>query len=1747
MKYFKSFLLTLLAFVMLPSAYAADDRPVDGVEVDEGTYFLYNVATKRYLCAGANWSTHAALENVPSQTLSVALNNGYYELCSFLDGKDVNFLGSDGSQPYMDMNKSNRDVKFIFEEASAEGFDKAYYVKHAKGYLTPNSNLVVMFTTETSEESIWVLISIDELNAKMTEAISEEGVEATHLIKLPGFQHRSQYQNDSPSDGRIASGLWMVTSSGGDANPGPNNYWGGSDPSTGFQFWNNSFDINQTLNNIPNGRYQMTVQGFNKIKGDGAKTDENYGFYYANEVEGSLMPMIEGGEQFVNAHFPTTVKYMLNNPDLWVNAPLTVDVSENMLKIGAKRTVSLGYDWTVLDNFRLTFFGNKPILEELVAESDELLKGLDEKTAADFKPILDKAKGVLAGDADQAALEEMIQELQSAYNAANALSVAKELATNVLNQVPYSLFPKNFNWDEPTYLEKNKKGKYVEVPVKGMSGADYNRTFKIYKNMAGKYQLASRLYVAILARLLEFVDADQLAQKEIGEYFEKLYEEKGEPWPGIEDMMADALKYYARCVVESHGIGAALYEQNDPNYSRMYDAITDYAYYSKFSYAYWWLYAYNYDYRAYDGLDVTLSDTYEMIHNFIGSGAYEYYSGKNYFGFDPNLTAHILDPNLEDLAVWNISDGFEPDSGESLTDAESSLSGNNTAGVAAGNDYPYLTLTGVGKGDVNQTITLPAGRYMLTVAGRASKATMMNNSFNGPFTEVGAQAPSRYFQLYAKNAQGERAQSIVPQEGSNESAGVFGYGWNDASLFFTMPSIGEVTLGVRAQTDVEGAEASFTRFRLTRLGDPTLFFDEYQTYETELNWDPTSFFFGTAPVDVVLHKKLTPGKWQSIAVPVDLSAEELLEHFGEGTKLAVPTAMVEIDPDEKEMLVNFTSWDVAASKQGLVQTKIYGYGMDWWTEEYENYYDYPAGMIANVPYLINPAKVNANNMYVFHNVTSSETHGMRYTLNEDEDVEDPMVAMSTLTGWSWGGFGVASGEDGLYYFSERAEDPKLPGVVFRPNYKYTKETPDNYTIEFRNTQNAFSGEFACTDGYKVVSAWIDGGYEIVTDQLNDMLAVGKSEAEKYSGIPTAMKDAMTFDPQIEGDSGLAGFLTTYTDGVAADDNKSWTSKDGKITITADDETSSIYYNEDTNEHFQRQQLTDHYLWLSPGKYTIKANNQYEYIYGYEFSNLWADTNDEEFTFTKSNGEKVSLGSDYGYIEDPKEIAETGNIESSVSFVLNGNEDARFAPNFEFDLLYIKEYTDYSMVEFFMFLDATKNVRNAMIEARKAYPLSNEFHNVYAEAEDLLNSEHTELVEGADAAFKKLLAAYMAAFNQLTKADDISALTEKLREEIEKYKTQIDQGLRDLEAGMHLFYNVGAKKYLGGSNNWGTQASLTTHGELMEVSKLEDGKYTIETRFTNGNNFHGFAKDHNGIYYMDAAATGAPLEIVCVEPGIYTISDGNGYLGYNGKNTVLGAGLTDADEENILWVIISEEELLNMMAEEASVEDPMDVTFLIKDPDFSRGHRDVAAWTFTWDGGNGRLNASSATAPADMYNYSAEAWQATFDLSQELEVPDGVYVMKAQGAVTDYTGAYDGVDYPVFFANDETKPFLSMEEEHRATPMLTLQKAFSEGLYFAEPIVVKVTDGKLTVGAKGTRTDLWATWDNFTLYYYGDVSVDDVKDVLSVSDWNETNGVRTIDNGELTNDSWYSIDGVKLQGKPTQRGLYIVNGKKVLVK
>lgn len=56
-------------------------------------------------------------------------------------------------------------------------------------------------------------------------------------------------------------------------------------------------------------------------------------------------------------------------------------------------------------------------------------------------------------------------------------------------------------------------------------------------------------------------------------------------------------------------------------------------------------------------------------------------------------------------------------------------------------------------------------------------------------------------------------------------------------------------------------------------------------------------------------------------------------------------------------------------------------------------------------------------------------------------------------------------------------------------------------------------------------------------------------------------------------------------------------------------------------------------------------------------------------------------------------------------------------------------------------------------------------------------------------------------------------------------------------------------------------------------------------------------------------------------------------------------------------------------------------------------------------------------------------------------------------------------------------------------------------------------------------------------------------VLNFGDGKETTGIATMDYMNVTDkaDGWFTLDGRKLSGQPTVKGVYIKNGKKMFVK
>ena len=157
-----------------------------------------------------------------------------------------------------------------------------------------------------------------------------------------------------------------------------------------------------------------------------------------------------------------------------------------------------------------------------------------------------------------------------------------------------------------------------------------------------------------------------------------------------------------------------------------------------------------------------------------------------------NVTATIVNPNAEEAIAepWAVVLGEGSGGSLNILDGEPLTDGDGNSA------YKYFDggNWGATAWDValEQTITLPAGKYYLTASGRAS-ADVDLNLFAGETTT----------KFDAIGAQG----------------GLFGRGWSDASVEFEMAEAGDIKIGVRGITEKQYNWMSFTRFRLVKFAE----------------------------------------------------------------------------------------------------------------------------------------------------------------------------------------------------------------------------------------------------------------------------------------------------------------------------------------------------------------------------------------------------------------------------------------------------------------------------------------------------------------------------------------------------------------------------------------------------------------------------------------------------------------------------------------------------------------------------------------------------------------------------------------------------------------------------------------------------------------------------------------------------------------------------------------------------------------
>ena len=346
-------------------------------------------------------------------------------------------------------------------------------------------------------------------------------------------------------------------------------------------------------------------------------------------------------------------------------------------------------------------------------------------------------------------------------------------------------------------------------------------------------------------------------------------------------------------------------------------------------------------------------------------------------------------------------------------------------------------------------------------------------------------------------------------------------------------------------------------------------------------------------------------------------------------------------------------------------------------------------------------------------------------------------------------------------------------------------------------------------------------------------------------------------------------------------------------------------------------------------------------------------------------------------------------------------------------------------------------------------------------------------------------------------------------------------------GEFYLYNVATGLWLQNNNTvkdgWATAVNVGTRGLPITLEKTGPKTFKLRSTFRGGNGVSNKIGDA-GLLYWDM-----PAENV----GAWDISPADNFQSIHGywlecDAMVLGADnnlLTTDKDKNSVWQLVTREERIADAKAKASVEHPVDVTWLIDAPDLATKNTTYKldftaaphAEHSTYQGGWNIVKA----------NTIQEFWNTqTFDYHQTINgLPNGTYKFSVRGYYRD--GSSETRDYTMYgygaekfangteqlratyYANGTSAPIMSLYAGAKTAPeegfsfQAEREKDQGSGLYVPNTpheanyalwkgnyqnaeITVTVTDGTLKFGVRKEAgvVDDWCVISDFSLKYLG---------------------------------------------------------------
>lgn len=181
-----------------------------------------------------------------------------------------------------------------------------------------------------------------------------------------------------------------------------------------------------------------------------------------------------------------------------------------------------------------------------------------------------------------------------------------------------------------------------------------------------------------------------------------------------------------------------------------------------------------------------------------------------------------------------------------------------------------------------------------TTDGRSNVSAMLN-TFDNDFTYTAAELTKEYLE----NETAKKSPYVKASE-------LFETGKYNNSILVYVPANGaKLNVGIKVEDSYKPLDWTvFDNFQLKYCGDNDMVLDEGQTSLNYLNMQGLS---KTNAYTLILKRKLTPGQWASITLPVNLTAAQFKTAFGDQAKLSTFVGQDAV----KTLRLNFKSVDLS--------------------------------------------------------------------------------------------------------------------------------------------------------------------------------------------------------------------------------------------------------------------------------------------------------------------------------------------------------------------------------------------------------------------------------------------------------------------------------------------------------------------------------------------------------------------------------------------------------------------------------------------------------------------------------------------------------------------------------------------------------------------------------------------------------------------------------------------------------------------